>query len=85
VTETSDGDSTTTPSDTESVGDIIFEMEDMLNEGLCLADTLISLVEGRRTLRVKPGTIYFLAFELQKRFEQIHADWQRLFKLSARG
>jgi hypothetical protein len=79
----------TSPSGPEAAGspiqamaDIVFEMEDVLNEGLCLTDALIALVEGRLTLRVKPGTVYFMTYEIQRRLERVHKEWKRLFALA---
>lgn len=79
-----DTDTSSPPSDApaETVADIVFEMEDVLTESLCLTDALIALVEGKRTLRVKPGTISFMAYEVQNRLERIHEDWRRLFALT---
>jgi hypothetical protein len=72
--------------DPRNIADIVFEMEDVLNEGLCLTDALIALTEGRReTLRMKPNTVHFLAYEVQSRFERVHAEWRRLFALTHAG
>jgi hypothetical protein len=31
---------------------------------------------------VKPNTIYFMAYEVQRRIETIYAEWLRLFALT---
>lgn len=85
LADTADTISLSSDTPAEPVADIVFEMEDVLNEGLCLTDALVALVEGKRTLRVKPSTIYFLAYEVQDRIGRIHEDWKRLFVLTRRA
>jgi hypothetical protein len=45
---------------------------------------VVIISRRRQTLRVKPNTIYFLAYEVRGRFERVQADRQRLFELTRR-